>query len=61
MKYADLRCEFCDGYGEREQNIDGMDCPVICTFCNGTGVDKNQLDKLVDEESREFFNKLFDL
>lgn len=46
MKYEDLKCEFCDGQGEKEKNIDGMDCPVTCTFCNGTGIDQGQLKQL---------------
>jgi hypothetical protein len=45
MKYEDLKCEFCDGQGEREVNIDGADCMCICTFCNETGVDLYQLEK----------------
>lgn len=45
VKYEDLKCEFCDGDGEREVNIDGMDCPTICSFCNGTGIDQGQLEK----------------
>jgi len=46
MKHEDLKCEFCDGQGEKEKNIDGMDCPVTCTFCNGTGIDQDQLREL---------------
>ena len=45
MKYEDLKCEFCDGQGEREINIDGADCMCVCTFCNETGVDLDQLEK----------------
>lgn len=41
MKYEDLKCEFCDGLGEREINVDGADCPQTCTFCNGTGIDED--------------------
>lgn len=47
IKYEDLKCEFCDGLGGREKNIDGMDCPVICSFCDGTGIDLDQLEKLI--------------
>lgn len=43
MKYEDLSCEFCNGKGEREVNIDGMDCPTICSFCDGTGIDHDQI------------------
>jgi len=43
MKHEDLKCEFCDGQGEKEKNIDGMDCLLLCTFCNGTGIDQDQL------------------
>lgn len=46
MKYEDLKCEFCDGVGEREVNIDGADCPVECSFCNSTGIDSDQLNIL---------------
>lgn len=46
MKYEDLKCEFCDGHGEREINVDGADCPQECSFCDGTGIDQDQLMKL---------------
>lgn len=46
MKYEDLKCEFCDGHGEREINVDGADCPQTCSFCDGTGIDQDQLMKL---------------
>lgn len=46
MKYEDLKCEFCDGHGEREKNIDGADCPVICGICEGTGIDNDQVSLL---------------
>jgi len=49
MKLNDLKCEFCDGNDEKEKNIDGADCPVTCSFCNGTGIDENQLQKLFTE------------
>lgn len=45
IKLEDLKCEFCDGEGEREVNRDGMGYPVICSFCNGTGIDEDQLIK----------------
>ena len=45
IKHEDLKCEFCNGLGEREKNIDGMDCPVTCTLCNGTGIDTDQLNR----------------
>jgi len=45
MKYEDLKCEFCDGQGEREVNIDGADVMCICMFCKETGVDFDQLEK----------------
>lgn len=38
-----MKCTECKGTGERETNIDGADCPVVCGFCEGTGV--------TDEES----------
>jgi excinuclease UvrABC ATPase subunit len=44
--YEDLKCEFCDGKGEREVNIDGADCMCHCDFCNDTGIDQDQLEKL---------------
>lgn len=47
MKYEDLKCEFCNGQGEKEKWVDGFgDSNVICTFCNGTGIDQDQLKKL---------------
>jgi len=49
IKYEDLKCEFCDGHGEKEINIDGADCPQTCTFCEGTGIDQDQLQKIIDE------------
>lgn len=45
MKLEDLKCEFCDGQGEKEINVDGMDCPSPCSFCNETGIDQDQLKK----------------
>lgn len=45
MKYEDLKCEFCEGAGENEINVDGMDCPQTCIFCEGTGIDQGQLKK----------------
>lgn len=42
MKYEDLSCEFCNGKGEREVNIDGADCMCHCDFCNDTGIDQDQ-------------------
>lgn len=32
-----IKCEECDGAGEREINVDGMDCPITCIFCEGKG------------------------
>lgn len=49
MKYEDLKCEFCNGAGEREINVDGMDAPQTCTFCEGTGIDQDQL-KILNSE-----------
>ena len=51
MKYEDLKCEFCDGVGEKEINVDGMDCPQTCTFCEGTGIDQEQLKKCFVENN----------
>lgn len=59
MKLDDLKCEFCDGHGEREINIDGMDAPCICTFCNETGIDQDQL-KLLMTEQLTMANKYLD-
>lgn len=49
IKLGDLKCEFCNGLGEKEKNIDGMDCPCTCSFCNGSGIDSDQLQKLFTE------------
>lgn len=49
IKYEDLKCEFCDGHGEREINVDGADCPQACSFCDETGIDQDQLAKLLSE------------
>ncbi len=49
MKLEELKCEFCDGNGDREINVDGMDCPSPCSFCNETGIDDAQLQKLFYE------------
>ena len=49
VKYEDLKCEFCDGQGEKEKNIDGMDCPCTCIFCNGSGIDHDQLEILINQ------------
>jgi hypothetical protein len=49
MKHEDLKCEECDGTGEREINVDGADCPCVCIFCGGTGIDDSQLIKLFKE------------
>ncbi len=49
VKYEDLKCEFCDGHGEKEKNIDGADCPCTCIFCNGSGIDEHQLELLIKE------------
>lgn len=46
ITYQDLACEFCNGKGEREVNIDGADCMCHCDFCNDTGIDFDQLKKL---------------
>lgn len=46
MKYEDLKCEFCNGQGEREVNRDGADVPLACSFCNETGIDQDQLKKM---------------
>lgn len=49
IKYEDLACELCNGQGEREINVDGADCPCICSLCNGTGVDIDTLKILVTQ------------
>jgi len=46
MKLEDLKCEDCDGLGEKERNVDGMDAPCTCGSCNGTGIDDLQLEAL---------------
>jgi hypothetical protein len=33
-----MKCTECNGTGEREINVDGMDAPTSCIFCEGTGV-----------------------
>lgn len=51
MKYEDLKCEFCDGVGEKEVNDEGMDYPVECVFCKGSGIDEDQLKSLFFERT----------
>lgn len=46
MKYEDLKCEFCDGVGEKETNDDGMDYPVECVFCKGTGIHEDLISEI---------------
>ena len=48
VSFGDLKCEFCNGKGEREINIDGADCPTICSFCRGTGIDETHLDFILE-------------
>jgi len=51
MKYEDLKCEFCNGNGERELHHETMgDCPIICDFCNGSGIDQDQLNVLLRDK-----------
>lgn len=59
IKYEDLKCEFCNGLGEREVNIDGADCPTVCTFCDETGIDQDQLEKLIAEMKDWICNQPF--
>lgn len=40
-----VKCDFCNGQGEKEINVDGRDCPSICTFCGGTGIDQGGYTK----------------
>lgn len=42
-----MKCTECNGTGEREMNIDGADCPVVCGFCEGTGVEDEASQKLI--------------
>lgn len=51
IKYEDLKCEFCNGNGEMEINIDGMNCPTECDFCNSTGIDQDQLQKAILQQN----------
>jgi hypothetical protein len=37
-----MKCIECNGTGEREINVDGMDCPTSCIFCEGTGVEDTE-------------------
>lgn len=32
-----IKCDECSGSGEREINVDGMDGPTTCIFCEGKG------------------------
>ena len=32
-----IKCEKCNGLGEYEKNVNGIDCPVQCIHCDGTG------------------------
>lgn len=46
IKYEDLKCEHCNGAGEKEKFVEPYgDSPVTCTFCNGSGIDEDQLMK----------------
>lgn len=50
IKYEDLACDFCEGKGEKEKYVEPyVDSPVLCTFCNGTGIDIDQLKILVTQ------------
>jgi hypothetical protein len=44
IKHDDLKCEFCDGYGEfSRDNSDGVAVEGECQYCKGTGIDEDQL------------------
>ena len=43
-------CDFCEGSGEREVNIDGADCVCECSFCNATGISDTQTAPLTAYE-----------
>ncbi|HTH58286.1 MAG TPA: hypothetical protein VL728_19705 [Cyclobacteriaceae bacterium] len=44
MKLEDLKCEHCDGQGEKEKFVQPYgDSPITCTFCNATGIDHEHL------------------
>lgn len=49
MKYEELKCEFCEGAGEISRDNDGMAVEYECHYCNGTGIDNEQLNKLMNE------------
>jgi excinuclease UvrABC ATPase subunit len=46
MKYEDLKCEHCNGQGEKEVNRDGADVPVTCIFCNGSGIHEDMISEI---------------
>lgn len=57
MTYEDLKCEFCDGKGEREKFVEPYgDSPVICSFCEGTGIHENLIGE-VDQFLQRLQNK----
>lgn len=39
LRYSEeiIKCDECNGSGEREINVDGMDGPTTCIFCEGKG------------------------
>lgn len=45
-KYEDLKCQECDGTGEVERNIDGMDAMCVCTWCYGSGIVENLISDI---------------
>jgi len=53
IKYEDLKCEHCNGAGTKERNDDGADVEYDCFFCNGTGIDPDQLNLLIKDLDHE--------
>jgi len=58
IMYEDLKCEFCDGHGEREVNIDGADCECECGFCDNDGIDHFELEKLIATQKAELVSEI---
>lgn len=50
-----MKCTECNGTGERNGNSEGMDHPVECCFCDGTGVSDKSSQELVSAVKQKKF------